>query len=605
VNELFKAELGRFFKAGLLYGVLHLLLLAFMTRLVDLLQQPLLVYRVAALVFAFTGLLLAAYQMSQHRKPGAWVYLLHRPLHPARIAMALAGAAAVLLFVAIALPLLLDIGGVALFSARIVDTRHWLLPLCAWAIAFGVYLCGACAMLAPRRGMALLLCLPLLSLAAPASGGGALAVQLLVVLLAAGLLLTLFHPDLTSLPRAAAARVAIVLVMQVGLSFALYWVLTLGVEFGLMALGRHPLNGIPPAGGYAEAERADSAALLRAGLGNDARFALLREQAGVAEQAAWGPGAADYPHYGQLTSPMPLEFDDATRHLRWSFSHDRGLFHGVDLATRKDAGWLGRRGIVQGAAAAADRFEQPPLVFDERYLVTPHRLYQFNAIDQSVHLRIALPEDEYFTAAPRKLGTRVLVLGSRRLHVYNGSEFLAGTSQVKDLHTLPLDGAIDNIGRIDAAELLDGYLVSLLHGRQSYHQDVPAWQSVFRLHEDGRVEALARREIGRDYPLLFRHLGWVVTPLWYALQYRLGWIVSGDAEGLPRAAWIAIAALAVACMLITAWQARRAGLRPRERLLWILANGVTGLPGLLSFLLLYPPAVQPRKRGMTVLHTTA
>ena len=43
MNELFKAELGRFLKAGLLYGVLHLLLLAFMTRLVDLLQQPLLV----------------------------------------------------------------------------------------------------------------------------------------------------------------------------------------------------------------------------------------------------------------------------------------------------------------------------------------------------------------------------------------------------------------------------------------------------------------------------------------------------------------------------------------------------------------------------------
>ena len=84
MNDLFKAETARFLRAGLLYGAVHLLLLAFMTRLVDPLQQPLLVYRLAATVFALTGLLLAIYQMSQHRKPGAWVYLLHRPVHPAR-----------------------------------------------------------------------------------------------------------------------------------------------------------------------------------------------------------------------------------------------------------------------------------------------------------------------------------------------------------------------------------------------------------------------------------------------------------------------------------------------------------------------------------------
>lgn len=605
MNDLFKAETARFLRAGLLYGAVHLLLLAFMTRLVDPLQQPLLVYRLAAAVFALTGLLLAIYQMSQHRKPGAWVYLLHRPVHPARVAVALAGAGACVLFVAIAVPIALDIAGVALFSARIVDARHALLPLCAWAIAFGTYLCGACAMLAPRRGMALLLCLPLLALAAPAVGAGALAVQLLVALLAAVLLLALFQPDLTSLPRSTAAGVAIVLVMQVGLSFALYWVLTLGTEFGLMALGRHPLNGIPPAGGYAEAERADSADLLRAGLGGDPRYALLREQAGVAEQAAWGPGVADYPRYGQLTSPMPLEIDDASRHLRWSFSHDRGLFHGVNLLTREDAGWLGRRGIVKGTPTVADRFEQPPLVFDERYLVTAHRLYQFRAADQSVNLRIALPEDESLTTAPRKLGTRILVLGSRRLHVYDGHAFANETRPLDDVYTLPLDGAIDNMGRIDVAELLDGYLVSLLHGRQSYHQDVPAWQTVFRLHDDGHVERLAHRTIGRDYPTLFRHLGWVVTPFWYGVQYRLGWIASGDAEGLPRSAWIAIVVLAVGCMAITAWHSRRAGLGLRERVVWIVANGVTGLPGLLSFLLLYPPQPRWREPSAAVLPAVA
>ncbi|TBR40243.1 MULTISPECIES: hypothetical protein [Dyella] len=585
--DLFKAEWRRFMRLACIVGAVTLFLLAFMTRMVDLLQQPLLVYRVGAFIAAFMGILLAAVQMAMHRRPNAWLYLLHRPVAPAGIAMALSGAAACALFVAIALPVLLALLGVEWMTVRIVDARHWLLPMCGWAIAFASYLTCACIVLAPRRGMVFLLCLPLAMLA-PFSGVYALLVQLAVVALAGGVLLAFFKPNLQGMPRSPIAHVTVIVLMQIGVTIALYWALTLGTEFGLMAIGRHPLNGIPPSGGYAEAERADSATLLRHGIGLAPAHALLREQAGIAEQAAWGPGVANYPRYGQISAPMPLEIEDETRHVRWSFSHDHGAFHGIRLTDQSDAGWLGRDGIVQGTLTDADRFEQPPLVFEDRYLITEHQLYQFDANDQSMHLRVNFPDDEHFTAAPKTLGGRVMILGSRRLHMVNAHDLTQQRDVLHDEYVLPLDGAIDNMGRVDVAELLDGYLVSFLHGRQSYHQDVAAWQTVYRIHEDGRAELLNRRELGRDYPVWFRHLGWWASPVYYGLQHRLGWIASDDAEGLPTSIGMMIATLGLLCLAATAWWLSAVRMSRTSRLTWIVANGIVGLPGLIACLLLYP-----------------
>ena len=56
--ELFKAELLRFRVWGIAAAVVHMLLLGFSARLVDLAQQPLGVYRGLAAVYALLGLLL-------------------------------------------------------------------------------------------------------------------------------------------------------------------------------------------------------------------------------------------------------------------------------------------------------------------------------------------------------------------------------------------------------------------------------------------------------------------------------------------------------------------------------------------------------------------
>ena len=101
--DLFKSELQRFRLWTIAAAVVHAGILGFLTRLVDLAQQPLQVYQVFSVAYAVSGTLLGLYQMGSYRRPNQWLSLLHRPMHRLRIVAALGGAGAVLLFVAMAL----------------------------------------------------------------------------------------------------------------------------------------------------------------------------------------------------------------------------------------------------------------------------------------------------------------------------------------------------------------------------------------------------------------------------------------------------------------------------------------------------------------------
>ena len=149
--DLFKGELLRFRLWAIVAFVANLVVLGFLSRMVDMAQQPIFVYQIFAAVYALAGALLGLYQMGSYRKPNQWLSLLHRPLHRLRIAGALGGASVVLLLAAVAVPIALVCLYQDTMTARVVDTRHWLLPVAGWLIAVSGYLAGAYAMVANRR----------------------------------------------------------------------------------------------------------------------------------------------------------------------------------------------------------------------------------------------------------------------------------------------------------------------------------------------------------------------------------------------------------------------------------------------------------------------
>jgi hypothetical protein len=593
MKDLFKGELLRFRLWAIAAAVIHVGGLGFMARLVDLGQQPKLVYQVFAMIYAAAGMLLGLYQMGTYRRANHWLNLLHRPLHRLRIAAALCSAGFVLLAVAVALPIFAIAWYQDALTARVVDLRHWLLPVAALLIACCGYLAGAYAMLANRRYSAAAALLPAVFMFTQAAGVAALAVQALVLLMLAGLVGIAFKPQLDETPRHPLAVAATALPVQVGVYFLL-WMLGTGYEIGLTAMGRHPLNGAQAAAtGYIEAGRMEPKARLLAGLAasRDADAPLWREQAALSDVFVLYP-MRDLPIRGQLTGTMqPLEFSEGERGITWTFSHDRMRF--VGRGTR-DGRPRGELGVGEGNLP----FPGPAMPVGSSYLLAPTVAYQYDDEDQHrVFPRAVLPAGEVFAGTPEAAGENIAVLSDRALYIYPGREAANTLEVLKPVLRMQMPGAIGKLSSVELMELLDGYLVSFTFTNGAWSGEAVPYQQVMRVDGRGRVSEVSKRLLSYDLPLAYTMRNWWLSPvlreLCLSLQQAFAApnpLAAGDVPSPPRHIVLLAGVLCLLSLLgAIALTARRA-FTPLARWTWVLACGVVGLPALASLWLLYPKA---------------
>ncbi len=581
--DLFKSELLRFRAWCGAYALLHFGLLAFFGRLVDPLQQPAVVYEVVAAVYGLSGLLLALYQMGGYRRPNTWLILLHRPLPHWQVAVALLGAGAILMLIAVVLPLLLMLAGQAGLTARVVDARHWLLPLAACLIAACCYLAGCFAMLAPRRIAAAALVVPLLFTASQATGPSALLVQGAVLAWLLALVFFAFKPDLSrppsrwrsALPVGLTVQMAVYLLLCTGaLAYQLLW----------MVQGSHPLNSVPPAGGYIEASRADGADLIVAGLADsrDASAPLWREQARLAEVFTWQRQFDALPVRNELGNIAPMEFDDEARRLRWIFSHDRMRLVGVNLVDGKPAGTL-------GLGNDNTPFPRPLLPASGRFLISTDTVYAYDTHALRVLPRIALPRGETFAIPPSAMGEVMFAASDRALYTFDARAFADGDALLQPRQRIALPGRIGDLGRVDVIELIDGYLLSFVFGLGSTDGPGRPVQKILQLQGDGRATEVARRVLVPDFPIALRYYAFWLSPAMHALRDAAASALSPaptlqrrEAQPTPTIVWQLALLLMLACVPASWWLSRRQRLARHSRVAWAIACAAIGLPALLS-----------------------
>ena len=586
--DLFKAELLRFRAWAGAYATLHLIVLGFMSRLVDLAQQPSLVYAVIGCIYVLTGLLLGLYQMGGYRRPNAWLNLLHRPLPHWQVAIALFGAGAVMLAAAILLPLLVIAGWQESMTARVIDTRHFMLALSGLLVALCGYLSGGYAMLADKRYSVCALILLVLLYFSNATGVGAIAIQLLALAWLAMMIRFAFKPDLAAPPRSVSGTVATALPLQLGLWFVLL-LAGFGIEFLWIMQGSHPNNmAIPTPGSTRQANNAEGKDLLRMGLAGSAaaEAPLWREQAAISEVFTFGPQIDALPVRHELTNLAPMEFDDDTRRVRWMFSHDSMRFEGYDIATRRAAGTLGADG--DGA------FASPVLPGPEGSLLSGGTVYQYDSDARLALPRARLPAGEVVTGFQR-IGERVALLSNRALYFYDGGELINGDGVLTPRQRVSLPGRIGNLTRIDAMELLDGYLVSFTFTGGSHNGDGVPYQQIVRVDGDNEATLVARSELLHAGGPAYFYNSWYPSPLLYAAQKAVVDLFAGYAPGrdvnrppVPHGALAIAGALMLLSLLGAIWHVGRTALPPTARIAWVVACGLLSVPALLSLWLLYP-----------------
>ncbi len=588
--DLFKSELLRFRPWALAAAVVHAGVLGFMTRIVDLAQQPLLVYQVFAMTYAVAGTLLGLYQMGSYRKPNQWLSLLHRPMHRLRIAGALGGAGAVVLFIAVALPIAL----VALYqdamTARVVDMRHWLMPISAWLIALIGYAAGAYAMIGNRRHSFAVLVLPCLLMFAQASGVAMLALQATLLAVLVALVGIVFRPDPAAAPRGFAATVATALPVQLGAYF-LVWMLGYGLEMAWTVSGSHPLNApTPPKGGTIEADRAEGKDILLLGIerSRDPEAALWREQIALSDVYTHYP-LRNLPRRGEMTNLQPMEFTDGERHVTWVFKHDSMRFVGYGALDKRARGDLG---VGEGKQLA---FPAPTMPFAADYLYNAHAAYQYDDGQGRIHERIRLPRGEVMASPPQPAGDNLLALSDRAVYVYPGREAVNGLDLLQPLMRVSMPGQVGNLSRMDVIELLDGYLVSFTYTWGAWSSELQhPFQQVVRVDGNGRVREIARRDLALDLPTAYTARIWWLSPVLRTLCLRAQDLYAAPdplrapPQPLPRSMrWLALACCVVS-LLGAVWLSARLQLSPRHRWLWVAMCGAVGLPALLALWLMVP-----------------
>lgn len=587
--DMFKAEMQRFRIWAIAYALLQLVILGFMTRVVDLAQQPRLVYEVLGGVYGVTGLLLGLYQMGGYRKSNTWMNLLHRPVPHGRLALMLCGAGAVQLAVAIVLPLWVLAGWQEFMTARVIDHRHLLLGVSAWLIAVCAYLAGAYAMLANRRygysGLALLSWLAF----SQASGLGAIAVQLILLAMLAGMVWVAFKPDLGAAPHTAPRTFFTAVPLQLAMWIALVMV-GFGVEFLWIAQGSHPNNApVPMAGGEKESENAEGKDLMVMGLkgSRDPQAPLWREQAQISEVFPFGPGLRATPVRNELTNLVPMEFDDDQNRIRWVFSHDRMRLEGYSLVDRRGVGELG----VDGDAP----FPEPVMPGPENSLISQSRIYQYDSDQKRVVPRMRLPAGERITGYDR-VGDDLVLLSDRAAYFYDGRDLVGSDGMLTPRQRLAIPGRVGDLYRADAIELLDGYLVSFLFSRQAHNAEGAApYQQMMRIDDRGVATAVMRRDLKSGFPPLWRYQNWFTSPVIYELQRAASRLFAGfqivndtARPPVPRSVWITAGVLMLLSLLGGVWWTRQTDLSRPARLGWILTCGVLSLPALMSLRLIHP-----------------
>ena len=162
MNDLFHSEWRRFRRLSLFVASGHGLALLLLSRVADVPQLGYEDQGIMLGVYMLLGLALALLQVGSYRQTSRWMWLIHRPLPPARIFAALSLSALAQLSVAVVAPLLVFLITTDAITTHVVDSHHYVSIFHALAFAMMAWLAGAHACTSRHKAAVVVLLMPLM-----------------------------------------------------------------------------------------------------------------------------------------------------------------------------------------------------------------------------------------------------------------------------------------------------------------------------------------------------------------------------------------------------------------------------------------------------------
>ncbi len=545
-------------------------------------------------------------QMKLYRRSNEWVYLLHRPMRPGTIHIALLLAGVALLTVTLLLPAVLMLIVTQADGRFGTELRHYQMPVFAMALALTAYGVGQFAVLGASRLAFLAAIFACIFINQPMVDTERLVAHTFLMIWALLIAHLSFKSDLARLP----AKPIHLVLTELPVMLGCYFIISLAFAvFSLSQRTSSTLFGNPAADSFAKVALLDDTKQLQFALEQsthpDADF--LAQQTVLSEvYLVLPPLRASYPQRHQI----PLQDDklvllDSQDEVSWQFLHGEMLYAGTNIVTGADTGWLGPDGFHAVENGIPDlRFSSIPLAATNNYLVDDHNIYQIDWEEQSISLRFSNDDDERFADSLFLSENIATIFSDKHLFIFSMPDLLDAQIPLLPRASLaiafPVADGNQIPGGIHVMELINGYLVSAFMDNPP-PSNIPEFVrqgkgrlDVWRLLPGQMSEIVASVPLSSSYSEFAQYADLIMAPgirtmtdVFWGFKLRLSAertfpILYTDFPG-----WVVVATLLCCafCGGIVAWLLRRSQLPARTRNCWIAISAFAGLPALLAFLI--------------------
>jgi hypothetical protein len=521
--ELAKSEFFRYQKWALLIVIALLAVFGFISRLKPLLEANQAQSVLINVTFLSASIIFGILQMTLYKRANQWVYLIHRPINPAKICCALCGAGMLLILIALGLPWLIAMLGMDMFTHAVVESRHYLHIVFLLMTCMMCYLIGTLIILNASFGIVGLLVMLVLVLVPTAKNTLVQFLPLLVML--SGLFylnIKSFKPDLSQFLSQPFSLVLLV----VPLSFAMLFCLTLIATLTLYHVpkfmaGTHPDNN-PVEGTYRYIWTYDEADTPEYILQNtDSALAKnMIQQAKLAEINWIDVDNWTFPRKGQLYVD---DYQYALSHKKtksiWQFSHSEMLLVGISSITGKPLGLFGKNGFIEDLVSVTknDRFVEVPFLLGDKHMMTRTVIYQVNFNEKLLSEKFSLPNDEYFIGTPDIHKNFISLTTNKNILLFDPQVYRDEYQQATPDYAVPHPVSVKNLYAVRAFQLADGFLLTYF-GNDHFGFERPGAEALYA-KLSGEIERVGGREFTiYTHPAWVRNALYVISPILWGAQ---------------------------------------------------------------------------------------
>ena len=595
---IFNAEFLRYRKWAFMVLLAQLGIWIFVARLMPLLEAGAVIRSFSYLTIVFGSLGFGALQMYLHRRKNDWTYLIHRPLAPHKIYLALAGAGIACIALALPLGWLIMVAGLDISTNAVVDFRHYMHAFYSCSAAISAYLIGGLIIISASRGAFLLLGLLTLVLTdIPANTSVAFTIALILIAILLYLNASSFRPD----PKIHLADKHTITLMSLPMQFGIVFILVLSTtvfyHIPRFMIGNHPDNN-PEEGAYNylwqlnEAEQVTHL-LKDSNLPNKA--ALIR-QADIADFEQLHSYREEFPIRGQLhfkDEQNGISHADTNSH--WAFSHDSMVLQGNHIITGDIVGYFGMNGFIDADAMilATDRFDSVPFIIGDQYLQTRQTLYEIDFSERLLSIKFALDGKDSFRTRPNFRDNFVALTSENFLFLFDPEEFDEEQEPAFADYAIPHPEMHSPSAFMGLYRMVDGYLI--VYHESEYNAFDSAGAEIVYARLGGSIESIHKIAFSvRVHPAPIQHFAYAVSPVLDVTKQALFRAIDpsntrnrslGESSAMPMPTSVQLTAailalLAVVCVVILA---RRIQLERSRMTLWTVMAAIFGLPALISF----------------------